>query len=432
MKLSHLMNYFTLVKAGPPDFLLVSREGEKTFTWKLLISFLSPTIAALVGDNKEAVSLPFAQEELRAFLELVENIETSADNLVKNEVALFLGINSHGPLIGEGKSESFDIDKTSEVAHEKQVKEEEVDYKQTEFNKHIGKGLDKTQTENIHVIENDKIIPVFQTSKRYKKKWKRKNNLNCNICEISFLKEKLLKKHKLVKHKVPADCSICKLLFYDGAVFMQHMKDKSHRSLSFTCETCGTTFQSKTALNKHISWKHEDTEKVPCKYCGVVVQSMELHVKNKHENPLERCNSCDFQTRRKFSMKKHIQTVHSGMNLQTCEFCGEMRKNLSKHLERTKCGEGKSINERRSEACEECGNLFTTKDSLNKHIKGVHMKIKDRHCDQCEYSTYSGFNLKLHISKMHTGMELKKEKCIDCFKEVYNLPYHKKIYHQGS
>ena len=105
---------------------------------------------------------------------------------------------------------------------------------------------------------------------------------------------------------------------------------------------------------------------------------------------------------------------------------------LSRHLERTKCGEGKSIDERKSEKCNECGKLFTTKDHLSHHIKGVHLKIKNKHCDQCEYSSYSGFNLKLHISKMHNGKQLKKEQCSVCLNEFVNLPYHVKIYHQGN
>ena len=79
-----------------------------------------------------------------------------------------------------------------------------------------------------------------------------------------------------------------------------------------------------------------------------------------------------------------------------------------------------------------CNRGFVTKSSLEKHIKGVHLKIKNKHCDQCEYITYSGFNLKLHVSKMHNGKQLEKENFSDCSKVVYNLPYHSKIYHQGN
>ena len=157
-----------------------------------------------------------------------------------------------------------------------------------------------------------------------------------------------------------------------------------------------------------------------------------MHVKNIHENTVEKCKECDFQTKRMYAMKRHVQKVHTNINLQTCEFCGVLRKNLTKHLMRTMCGEGKTVVERRSEACEICGKYFTLKESLKKHIRGVHNKVKNRKCDQCDYATYSGFNLKLHKSKMHRGEEIVKLNCPSCNVDVSNLPYHIKIYHQGS
>ena len=133
--------------------------------------------------------------------------------------------------------------------------------------------------------------------------------------------------------------------------------------MTFICETCGATYQSIVALKKHKSWNHEDNEKDRCKYCGVVVQNMKLHVDNTHENLIENCKQCDFQTRRKDSMQKHTKT-----NLETCEFCGVLSIDLSRHLERTNCGQGKCIDERKSEPYNECGKLFTTKKSLDKHM----------------------------------------------------------------
>ena len=84
----------------------------------------------------------------------------------------------------------------------------------------------------------------------------------------------------------------------------------------------------------------------------------------------------------------------------------------------------------RNHICKECGNTFTRKSSLQKHIiaahvgskkykcqlcpyassnrshfkhhiKGVHDKIRDYTCDECNYAASQKVNLKAHKEKMH-------------------------------
>ena len=110
-----------------------------------------------------------------------------------------------------------------------------------------------------------------------------------------------------------------------------------------------------------------------------------------------------------------MKNVHSDIKLKTCEFCGEVRKDLKKHLERTKCGQNINVEERREVMCEECYASFTTIQSLKKHIKTIHLKVK------------------IHVTKMHEGKKcIEKETCPACLKVVTNLPYHNKIYHLGQ
>ena len=419
----HYKDYVSLVKSGAPDLVLISKDGEKFFTWQLLLSFYSSSVATLLRAQESGlqdfISLPFSKEELRTFL---DNFHNHVKQIEENMIANFLGISLNNQIF----EDKYKMVETKEKSYKiQELKEEKLPH-------------DILPTYNIkepleEIEENHKPVKLSKVPRKCKKKPKRKKAslFDCNLCENGFLKENLLKKHKLSKHNVPAICSICDVRFTDSEVFMKHMKDKSHKSLACTCETCGVTFQSKTALGKHKSWTHEETEKIPCKYCGVIVQGMEWHLKNIHENPIETCMKCDFQTRRSYSMKRHVKKVHTEVELQTCEHCGEMRKNLSKHIKRTGCGQGSNSVERKPEICDQCEKVFATMDSLKKHTRRVHLKIKNRRCDQCDYSTYSGFNLKLHISKMHTGIDLEKEECKHCLKEFYNLPYHLKIYHQG-
>jgi len=82
--------------------------------------------------------------------------------------------------------------------------------------------------------------------------------------------------------------------------------------------------------------------------------------------------------------------------------------------------------------CDKCDAKFTTRQSLRKHLKDIHQKVRNRTCLHCEYTTYSGYNLKIHVAKMHEGKRIEKETCVSCLKEVSNLPYHNKIYHLGQ
>ena len=65
-----------------------------------------------------------------------------------------------------------------------------------------------------------------------------------------------------------------------------------------------------------------------------------------------------------------------------------------------------------------------------KHVKNLHgTKTKNRQCDFCSYASYSGYNLRLHVTKVHKGFSMKSEKCIHCEKKTTNMKLHVKTYH---
>ena len=414
----HAQNYLSLLQSIKADLTLISKEGVAVRTWKLILCFHSPSLAMLLAqtneggqDGQAAISVPFGREVLKEFVDRLEK----GDELEENEATLFFGIQfSEGSTLlkeESGEKEFLEIRDTSIVEDDQPH---------------------SIVAENLPTIESNNEILKIKTKYKKKAKNRKLNNYNCHLCNHmnGFIRESLLHKHILVKHRQPVVCSLCQVSFDSSDSFLNHMKDKLHSGL--TCETCGDTFKSSATLRKHITWIHEDREKLPCSFCGIIVKNMDLHVKNIHENPIETCKFCDFETRRTYSMEKHVQSVHTDKNLKTCEFCGELRKDLRNHLMRTQCGQGKSVEERKCETCDQCGKLFTTKVKLKMHKKRVHLKIKTMSCDQCDYKTYSGFNLKLHVSKMHFGQKLEKEKCGYCSIVINNLPYHVKIYHQGN
>ena len=127
---THLTNYLSLLKCSNPDLVLISKEGDNIPTWKLLVSFFSPTIADLVRECYEwsrtiqdAISLPFDKDELRTFVDLVENSDVSRDALTENKVALFLGVCSIHP---PGYDHKEDKTRIYNAGGTKKVKEEDI------------------------------------------------------------------------------------------------------------------------------------------------------------------------------------------------------------------------------------------------------------------------------------------------------------------
>ena len=80
-------------------------------------------------------------------------------------------------------------------------------------------------------------------------------------------------------------------------------------------------------------------------------------------------------------------------------------------------------------ACLDCNKVFNFKQALDNHVKIVHMNVKDKQCPDCSYATYSRYNLRMHVSKIHNGKKIEKEACPHCTKVTTNLNYHINIMH---
>ena len=58
----------------------------------------------------------------------------------------------------------------------------------------------------------------------------------------------------------------------------------------------------------------------------------------------------------------------------------------------------------------------------------MHEKVLNYRCNQCDYKSYSGGNLRLHMKRVHLGKPL-KEQCPYCDEMVGNLQWHLNLYH---
>ena len=145
------------------------------------------------------------------------------------------------------------------------------------------------------------------------------------------------------------------------------------------------------------------------------------------------CGVCNKEMKNSKVLVEHRAQEHDGMKFR-CDVCDYLckrpaelaRHRLSKHLLET---DGfKSLTCPYGECDFKC--LEVSRDMLQKHINGVHKKLKQNRCGVCDKMFSSKGTLKFHMGHVHMG--LKKNMCDLCPKGYLNqrnLDHHKIIAH---
>ena len=125
------------------------------------------------------------------------------------------------------------------------------------------------------------------------------------------------------------------------------------------------------------------------------------------ENPKKfKCNTCNFSTANKGTLKKHIETVHEGIKPFKCDICDyecALKGNLKHHIASVHQGI-------KPFKCKLCDYEFSKNSSLKRHIESVHERIKPLNCNICDFKTATKHSLKEHIESVHEGPKLKLKK----------------------
>ena len=201
-----------------------------------------------------------------------------------------------------------------------------------------------------------------------------------------------------------------------------------------SCDQCEFTAVGLKRLRRHQKSHTSNLDtvnvtnsvKIPCHVCGKELTEASLpgHVANTHPDAAVQsfsCDKCDYITESRTYFLAHKQRHKK--TLQQCPVCKRSVKYLNNHLNRGNC-----VKRKPSIPCDLCDKVFTDPYHMRRHVKVVHMKIKDIICDMCDYRTHSSFNLKLHRSKMHTKETL-EQICDICHQRTMSLDHHKKTYH---
>uniref|UniRef100_A0AAX7VMS5 MDS1 and EVI1 complex locus n=1 Tax=Astatotilapia calliptera TaxID=8154 RepID=A0AAX7VMS5_ASTCA len=208
-------------------------------------------------------------------------------------------------------------------------------------------------------------------------------------------------------------CEDCDQHFESRNQLLDHQKKPCESDLRFTQEP-----QDLRPL--HMSQGlHE------CKECDQVfpdVQSLEAHSLSHSEEREYKCDQCPKAFNWKSNLIRHQMSHDSGKHYE-CENCSKVftdPSNLQRHIRSQHVGA-------RAHACSECGKTFATSSGLKQH-KHIHSSVKPFMCEVC-HKSYTQFSNLCRHKRMHADCRT-QIKCKDCgqmFSTTSSLNKHRRF-----
>jgi len=200
-------------------------------------------------------------------------------------------------------------------------------------------------------------------------------NYPCELCDYKATTRANLERHSFYKHgnlcrNYP--CEICEYKATTKGNLMRHIV-YAHDGGKYTCDQCDYTATQKRFLKQHVKSVHKE-DSFQCEYCNKkFVKKKYLYRHKKLHFETFECTDCKFVTKRKDTLSRHFQVLHSQAK-----------------------SEKKLI-------CEYCDQIFDTKKKLTRHSQ-AHINLFE--CTNCKFVTNRKDNLLRH-----------QEKC--CIREQY-------------
>ena len=166
----------------------------------------------------------------------------------------------------------------------------------------------------------------------------------------------------------------------------------------YTCDQCVFQTMSPRKFSLHIYYKHGD---------GVNLQFF------KNDDEIYQCDKCDFNTLHTTSIKSHhFSGKHTAVFQRMCKVCSyEARSAIDmKHHNYFSHGDGVNISvvadSEGNFKCDRCKYTSANETQLRYHLMmGAHKseggKLKIKTCDQCDFSTKYGGDLRRHVYYKH-------------------------------
>ncbi|XP_029628704.1 histone-lysine N-methyltransferase MECOM isoform X17 [Salmo trutta] len=170
---------------------------------------------------------------------------------------------------------------------------------------------------------------------------------------------------------------------------------------------------------------HDHDGPQECKECDQVfpdLQSLEAHSLSHSEEREYKCDQCPKAFNWKSNLIRHQMSHDSGKHYE-CENCTKVftdPSNLQRHIRSQHVGA-------RAHACPDCGKTFATSSGLKQH-KHIHSSVKPFICEVC-HKSYTQFSNLCRHKRMHADCRT-QIKCKDCgqmFSTTSSLNKHRRF-----
>lgn len=189
----------------------------------------------------------------------------------------------------------------------------------------------------------------------------------------------------------------------------------SHYVCGFCDEKSPSVFASKYGLVRHRIRYHWDLCR-KCAFCGLAFQSrpvLRAHTKLHIPPPVKpewskkyKCSDCNRLCASSVSLEAHRAT-HTGLKPYECSICGQkftMRNNLNRHLLVVHSVNGSCL-------CDICGKSFLGEFALTEHLLDEHSYIEQGEgfkCELCKFLGKDKLEMQNHVLEIHRSSLLKE------------------------
>ena len=243
---------------------------------------------------------------------------------------------------------------------------------------------------------------VHDKIKRYK----------CDQCDYAAFKKDNVDEHvKRVHGKLKClQCEFSCSGKLGKSILSTHMRKAHYKIDSYKCDQCTREFSSRAIMHVHLKNSHEvqDFKCWQCDFICSTKSTLSTHVKKIHD--LYKCDHCSDEFSKRWLLKRHSIRVHCTKDYKCdqCEHATSHQGDLSQHVEK--------VHGPKSFLCSRCSSKFPGQRELKRHEKAVHDQVRDYKCDKCDYATARKDNLADHITRVHGE---KGFKCV-CCENVYS------------